>query len=185
MSLPMSKLGWMAGVVDVKGRIIIKANKKRNTKQYVLAVTSKDGFLIRELSSLTGTKPEVRQHKDIPEWMRRGCVEHCPEAHVHVRDSNEPYPYFQVWTVTGASMAVILHNLSPFLMSDRPYDEAYNYILATVPVTGRGATQVMAALKRLEDLSWDLPEVFELALDNWAAIKARGEDADDHVAEGA
>src|SRR6185503_19478151 len=103
--LPPMKLGWMAGVIDLKGRLIRKKNKTRATPQVVLIVETKEYMVVKELSSLTGTSPETMDRRPLREWMRKGCSEHCPEAHVHVGDSEYEHLYMPPiarWTITGA-----------------------------------------------------------------------------------
>ena len=120
MSIPMYQLGWMAGILDMKGVIIGKKNKQRATPQLVLMVETKQVEVIRGLSAMTGTSPDFQPAKDVEEWMRRGCVDHCPEKHVHVgHDYPKQMPATARWTVTGAAMAVVLHNVLPFVRNDQ------------------------------------------------------------------
>lgn len=167
--IPAQKLGWMAGVIDLKGRIVVKKNSSRATAQHVLAVSSKEMIIIRELSSLTGIKSEIRVGRPTPDWMRKGCVEHCPDAHIHVL-YRPRLPDSAVWSVTGTAMATVLHNLRPFLLSDRGYDEAYTSIMESSTLSGRGATAAVTSLRRLKELGWELPEKFEISLGSFDEI---------------
>ena len=162
--IPVQKLGWMAGLIDIRGRIVVKNNKTRATRQYVLAISSKEMYLIRELASLTGTKPEIRTERQTPDWMRRGCQEHCPDAHIHV--SYQPsFPLAAVWSVTGSSMATVLYNVMPYLLSDRGYEAAYQYSLENAPLVGQGSGMVLGSLRRLRELGWELPGKFQEVLE--------------------
>jgi hypothetical protein len=167
--IPVNKLGWMAGIIDLKGRVIEKRNKTRNTRQLVLAVRSKEVFIIRELSSLTGTKPEFMSVKKLSDWMRKGCIEHCPEPHFHVGpyDDNWSMPATAQWTITGVAMATVLDNLSPYLLSDRGYQDAYEEITSQATLEGQGSGMTFKVLRRLKELGWELPEQFEIGLEQY------------------
>lgn len=164
--IPIPKLGWMAGVVDLKGRLIYKKNRQRATAQVVLMVESKEFHVIRELGSLTGTRPERKQAQPLKEFMRKGCQEHCPESHVHVNDlgAEREMPATARWTITGAGMVVVLDNLLPFLMIDRGYTEAMDLVRGLTVLEGQGSGAVLAALNRLHRLGWYLPEDYGRAL---------------------
>lgn len=175
MSIPIQKLGWVAGVLDLKGRIVTKKNKQRATPQFVLMVECKDMAIIRELCSLTGTRVEAKLERRIPEFMRRPCTEHCPEKHEHVHVENRPLdwklPAMGRWTATGAAAAIILHNVLPFSLANLGLEVALQSLLDQAALTGQGSGATMAAIRRMNDLGWDLPEKFEQALHN-ADIKA-------------
>jgi len=166
--LPPMKLGWMAGVIDLKGRLIRKKNKTRATPQVVLIVETKEYMVVKELSSLTGTSPETMDRRPLREWMRKGCSEHCPEAHVHVGDSEYEHLYMPPiarWTITGAGMVVVLSNLMPFLQIDRGYTEAIEEVTINTPLSGQGSSAVLSSIRRLSLLGWNLPEAYEKAME--------------------
>jgi hypothetical protein len=165
--LPPIKLGWMAGVIDLKGRLVRKNNKLRKTQQIVLIVETKEQLVIKELGSLTGTSPEQIERRPLKEWMRRGCTEHCPEAHIHVGDELEQLfmPPISRWTITGAGMVVVMTNLMPFIQIDRGYSEAIEEVIANTPLTGQGSAAVVSSIRRLSLLGWDLPEDYQVAME--------------------
>ena len=164
MAIPVQKLGWMAGILDLRGRLLVKKNQMRNTPQFVLIAETKEVSIIRELSSLTGTKAELQAARPLKDFMRRSCTEHCPEAHVHVEDQDRMMPRIARWTITGAGMVTVLDNLMPFLMVDRGYPEAIDQVTRDTTLTGQGSGAVMASLRRLRDLGWELPERYARAL---------------------
>ena len=82
MAIAATTLAWMAGIFDLKALVITKHNNRRATPQLVLSVQSTNLGVIDRLAQLTGTAPEARERR-IKDWMRKGCVEHCPQAHVH------------------------------------------------------------------------------------------------------
>lgn len=157
MSIPVHQLGWMAGVIDLKGSIVRKNNKKRATPQIVLMVETRHFFVIRELSRMTGTQPELQHEKHLKEFMRRGCIEHCPEQHVHSNIST--MPAIARWTVSGVAMAIVLYNLMPFLRSnDKGFEEAMQEAFHNLVMVGQGRPAIASAIQRLTDLGWDIPE---------------------------
>lgn len=158
--IPAYQLGWMAGIVDLRGRIARKNNKTRATQQITLSVETKELGVIKALGRMTGTNPEFRDSSPLAEWMRRGCVEHCPEQHIHSARDGLEMPAVARWTVTGAAMVVVLENLAPFLLVDRGYSLAVDDTKGTVVFQGQGAAAVVRALHRLQALGWEIPEYF-------------------------
>ncbi len=161
-------LAWFAGVLDLKGRLFLKANDTRKTKQITWAVESKELVVVRRLCDLTGTKPEGRRASPVSEIFRRNCTEHCPEAHTHV---DAPImPTTMRWTATGAGFVIVHHNLKPFLQVDRGYDEVAEQIVKDPAVSARGSTAVMRTVARLDSLGWKLPEPYASSLANWDGV---------------
>jgi hypothetical protein len=153
--IPVQTLGWMAGVLDLKGRVTRKGAKYRKHPQITLYVETREMFIIRELGRMTGTKPELQNPQEMPEWMRKGCTEHCPDAHVHVERVN--FPPVARWTISGAGAAVVLYNLLPYMVSDKGLEEVLVETLATIPPSGQGRSAVDQAVNRLEALGWEIP----------------------------
>ena len=148
-------LAWMAGVIDLKGRLTYKKNRTRATRQITLTVDSKEHLVVRRLCKMTGTKPEVRTTSPLSEeLLRRNCAEHCPEAHTHV-DTTWTYGSIR-WTVTGASMVVILDGIESYTTLDRGYREAIDEVLDGIALEGRGSIAVVGSLIRLYELGWTL-----------------------------
>lgn len=161
MSIPVAQLGWMAGIIDLQGKIVAKQNKMRRNPQMVLYVQSKHFPVIQRLSLMTGTNPEHKiTEEDSGGWWRRGCSEHCPEAHTHVDRSQ--FPDTMRWTVTGVPMGIVLHNLAPFLTQNSKFTMAQETCFRDMVLRGRGAKAVVDALRRLEALGWDFPEFVKI-----------------------
>lgn len=167
--IEVADLAWMAGVIDLKGRIIVKKNKSRATPQVVLAVQSTEGAVVRRLGELVGTAPEMLKSKPLPDFMRRGCDEHCPERHVHVTPNGTgEMPASARWTVTGVGVAVILTALAPYLRVTRDYEEAIEAITAYMVHQGPGVGMVRKQIQRLKELGWAIPEeIDDLAEPIW------------------
>lgn len=161
--IPAPKLGWMAGVVDLKGRLLYKNNRQRATPQVVLMVETKEYPIIKALGALTGTRAEFKKAQPLKDFMRRSCADHCPEAHIHVGDERE-MPQVARWTITGAGMVVVLTNLMPYLTIDRGYTEAIEQVRSATALEGQGSGMVMVSLQRLMVLGWELPDEYAKAL---------------------
>lgn len=162
--IQIADLAWMAGVLDLKGRVIIKNNKSRATPQVVLAVQSKEFPVIRRLGMLTGTNPELMTERPVKDFMRKGCDDHCPEAHVHVSHGGYESGFLPPnarWTITGAGMVVVLDNLHPYLQVDRGYQEVIDQLTAETVLQGRGVGMVRKQLDRLKELGWQVPAEFD------------------------
>jgi len=178
-------LAWLAGVFDMKAGIIRKSNQQRNTSQIVLYLDSKNHTVVRTVARMTGTRPEMQPGRKRPDWMRRGCAEHCPEAHVHVGEYNWSMPATTRWTITGAAAAVVLHNVMPYMRTDNGLSEAFAEILEHAVTGGQGWGATRAALRRLRDLGWELPESFqELDVDQRALPPAQGAQAAGEASSG-
>lgn len=155
--LGIGELAWMAGVIDLKGKVIRKKNQQRadNSPQVVLAVECKDFSIIQQMSKMTGTNPEMMRVNPTKEFWRRGCIEHCPDSHVH---NTTDFPQIARWTITGAAMGMLLWNLLPFLRSTaKPYGPLIQDALRVAVLSGRGSGATVKSIRRLEGLGWTIP----------------------------
>lgn len=165
--IPVQQLGWIAGVIDTQGSIVVKNNKMRSTPQLVLVVRTRNSQAINRLSSYTGTLPSLTLPKSTKDWLRRGCLEHCPEKHVHMGNKFERImPAVSTWTITGAGAAVVLNNILPYLADSKNYPEVIAEIYQNTPLdlNRQGAHAVIRQINRLHQLGWEIPEQFEKAL---------------------
>ncbi len=161
--IPLNRLGWVAGVIDLKATVIFKKNQQRRTPQIVLQVETKKLYVVAELAVLTGTDPEGMAPKDVKEWMRRGCSEHCPQAHVpgHTHGPQWPQklPPMARWTITGAGAAIVLYNVLPYLAFEREYPQLIEQIIDQLPRPGeRGRSAIDRQVQRLRGLGWEIPD---------------------------
>lgn len=145
---------WMAAVIDLKGMVIRKHNKMRKTPQLVLYVGTKDARIAARLSALTGTSPEAHEQKGLEEFLRRGCVEHCKDAHVHM---HKQMPLITRWSVTGVAAAMVLANLAPYMSTYPDYAGVVAEILVNFAAKGQGSGATRSAILRLEQLGWRIP----------------------------
>ena len=154
---------WVAGIIDFKGHIYAKNNHQRaaGSHQIVLSVETSIPEIAERLCGLTGSNPESKPQRNLrDDWLRRGCSDHCPEAHVHMRDVN--MPDVTKWSVTGAALAIVLWNLRPYMTTDRvPWDWGMSQSLSQLRMTGQGSAAIIKAAKRLHGLGWDLPPVMQ------------------------
>jgi hypothetical protein len=156
--IPPAKRGWVAAILDMKANVIRKNNKSRATPQVVLMVESKNWNMIRELARLTGSVAEPQKVRSAKDFMRRGCMTHCPEPHVHV-DDVWTLPPIARWTITGAGAAIILYNVIPHMQNadEKGFPELLDEICGNLVLTGQGSGQVMKTIQRLTALGWELP----------------------------
>lgn len=153
--------GWVAGVMDFQGHVQVRRNPQRapGSEQITIYVNTSIPGIPERLCELTGTAPEEKlNHRLKDEWMRRGCSEHCPEAHVHNREVN--MPLVTRWSCSGAAAAIILYNIRRYMTTDHePWDWAQAQVLSQLRLTGQGSAAIIAAAKRLHSLGWELPPV--------------------------
>lgn len=153
-------LGWIAAIIDMKGSIIVKDNKTRrnSTPQIVLRVDTTDKRIAQRLAELTGTSPEEREMSPMsPEFLRRGCKEHCLEPHIHVTDDEKRVPLSTRWTVTGTSMGVVIWNIRKYMTTYSEYAPYMGLVFSNAVTKGQGVGMVRASVKRLKDLGWRIP----------------------------
>lgn len=161
MALGIGDLAWVAGIIDMKGKLVRKRNKARVSPQVVLWVETKDASIIRGLSRLTGTSPEFMQVPEKSAFNRRSCLEHCPTDHIHVENQ---FPATARWTISGLAMGVLLWNVLPFVRSDKPWKETMEEMFSIGIVGGRGSGATIKALNRLHGLGWEVPEAIRPVL---------------------
>ena len=163
----------MAGVLDLKGKFVSKINKSRATPQMTLYVETKAIMIAERLSQLTGVAPGLKEPKPISEFMRRGCDVHCPAPHVHVNnliDKNGDdleMPRLSRWTITGAGIVVIVHNVAPYLCEENrtSFLAVAEDVRLYTPLAGQGSGAVVSAVRRLAILGWKLPDGYESVMD--------------------
>lgn len=160
-----TKLAWLAAIVDFKGRIVYRNSKQRkDTPQISLTVQCKELAILRAMSAMTGTTPELMKSMPLSTIMRTGCQEHCPDKHVHA-DRGGFMPKTARWTVSGAPMHVVLHSLMPYLVVDRGYPELIAEIQAATPLSGQGSAAPLARCAQLMHLGWPVPQPYRGVLE--------------------
>jgi hypothetical protein len=167
-TIPSVKLAWAAAVLDMKGTIIIKSNKTRATPQIVLMVESTHVGVVAELGRLTGSTIEPKEARFRPAWMRRGCITHCPEPDIEYPEQPDYLPAQTRWTVTGAAAAIVLHNVIPYMVTDKGMQTALDEILGNVNLQGRSGNSARQAVARLAGLGWVLPPLIARQADSIA-----------------
>lgn len=159
-------LGWFAGVLDTRGHVTVKENGQRASPQVVLYVVSSCFPVVDRLGELTGGTPEELEPSGLvsAEIVRKGCAEHCPEAHVHVWPGREMPPQRR-WSASGAAAAVILWNLRGLMVGGtEPWAEALALALGYARLSGQGSGAILAAIRRLHALGWELPPLMKDAI---------------------
>lgn len=155
--------GWVAGILDFQAHVQIRKNHQRaaGSEQITIYVSTSIAGIPERLCELTGTSPEEKaNHRLKPEWTRRRCTEHCPEAHDHVTADEMNMPLVTKWSCTGAAAAIILWNVRRYMTTDHePWDWAQAQVLSQLRLTGQGSAAIIGAAKRLHSLGWELPPV--------------------------
>lgn len=170
MGVSPADLGWLAGIIDLKGRLQYRNNSQRaGSRQMTLAIDSKNYAVIHKLSALVGTKPNMRPARPPREWMQRPCTEHCPEKHVthqHLAapDVTGAIPQMGRWGISGTAMAVVLYNVIPYLLEWDQWTTHMHEAMDSAAFEGPGSGATIASLQRLRALGWDLPPRFEAVL---------------------
>jgi len=153
-TLTAQNLGWVAAIIDFKGKISRKATQGRVTPLLVLRVDTTNLKVAQELSRLTGVSVQPRDARLKDEWERRGCAEHCPEPHIHAA-----YDMHQMgnWRVAGAAAAIVLYNVLPYMVTDEKMSATMEEILENTELRGRRGNSARQAVERLAALGWKLP----------------------------
>ncbi len=159
-AITVPQLGWMAGVIDMKGRTRKLTTKTRTSPMFTLMVETSNLPVVRRLAKLTGTRAQYSERKKLPESMRRGCVEHCPEAHNHV---HPVIPTIGRWHVSGVGAIIVLDNLLPhFIDNASQYAQFIDEALEFVTPAGkkRGRAAIDKSIRRLAALGFEvMPEL--------------------------
>jgi len=167
-------LGWTAGVLDMHGHVVRHKNKTRarGSVQVSVYVETSLSQVTDKLCALTGSSAEPMNAPKRPEeWDRRGCIEHCPEPHIHTRFF-ENLPQVTRWAVAGASCAVVLWNLQGRLVTKgEPWEWALAMSLASTRLSGQGSGAALAAIRRLHALGWEVPSLMREAVSRDAGAK--------------
>jgi hypothetical protein len=160
----ISQLAWAAGVVDMKGRTRTLTAPTRTSPMFTLMVETKHLSVARRLARLSGTRIMMSKSRKLPESMRRGCVEHCPEAHTH---THPVIPAIARWHVSGVGAIIVVDNLLPHLTDKRAeFAEFMHEALQWVRPAGkgRGRAAIDKSIARLAALGWEvMPELTRAA----------------------
>lgn len=150
----------VAMTLDMRGRVLTKNNKQRaeGSIQICLQVQTKHSEIAQWLAMMTGTEPREREQSKIsPEVMRRSCVQHCPEAHVHV-DTLAALPLITTWTVSGVAAAIVLWNVRKYMVTSRePWDWVMEQAFRQMKLRGPGSSSTRQVVQRLSALGWNIP----------------------------
>ncbi len=156
--IPPARLGWMAGVLEMKGRLRVYDTKTRRNPLYKLVVESHHVDTVQRLAKMTGSKFEQTDETVIEQPAdRRGCVEHCPEPHVHA--VTRKLPMLGKWHMTGAAAAIVLRNLDPYFTPDDGERAKFvQGVFDCVPWSGRGRAAVDRSIARMQAHGWEIPQ---------------------------
>jgi len=158
----------------MRGHVVRHSNKlrARGSVQVSVYVESSVSEVTDKLCGLTGSSAEPMAAPNRPEeWDRRGCIEHCPEPHIHNRFF-ENLPQVTRWAVAGASCAVVLWNLQGRLVTKgEPWEWALAMSLASTRLSGQGSGAALAAIRRLHALGWEVPSLMREAVSRDAGAK--------------
>lgn len=159
VSIGPPQLGWMGGIIDMKGRTREQTSLMRRHPQCILVVETGQLPVVQRLARLTGTRPTITQGRPLSKSLRRGCSEHCPEPHEHFTPT---LPTIGRWYISGAAAAVVLEALleepNPYLTVDvTERIEFLGKIKETIPADGRGRHAVNKSIERMRKLGWEIP----------------------------
>lgn len=174
--IPVQRLAWMAGVVEMRGKIRVVDNPMRRTLQLRLQVQSQQVHVVERLCAMTGVEIDVKDTREIMSSDRRGCVEHCPEAHVH---TGTMIPRMAMWAVTGTAAAIVLHNLAEYLHEGTDLSMVDRYLDSlSLPEDwrrpGRGMRAIFDSVNRLRILGWDIPVPLARTPRQWLGQQVEG-----------
>jgi hypothetical protein len=109
-----AELGWVAGVLDLRGYLSERPSSQADRRLPTVAVTladveGKPHPAVAWLCQHTGVQP-IPTGKG---YNRTSCGEHCPEPHVHVSAT------YHRWIVGGAKARAVLASVLPLLVVRR------------------------------------------------------------------
>ncbi len=153
------ELAWMAGVLDMKGRVSKIRTATRATPLYRIIVETANIDVSKRLAKYTGTRSTIAEERKMTPMARRNCSEHCPDAHNHVTTR---MPTIGRWDMSGVGAIIVLANLMPYFCSDVAERQAFiDEALKSVPEPDpkrQGWAAVARTINRLYALGWRIPE---------------------------
>ncbi len=122
-----------------------------------ITVRSKQQALVARLAEMAGTSTSSREGGVVDAIARRGCIEHCPEQHIH---HETKMPTIFIWEINGVGAAIVLYNIVDIMVTDRDLLVGFmERTLDMAPAPGaRGAAMVLKTTLRLRALGWAIPE---------------------------
>lgn len=163
-------LAYMAAAIELRGRVSRIDNKMRATTQLRLRVHSRQVAAVERLCTLTGVDVRTEAAKIIDPANRRGCVEHCPEAHVHLGVN---IPRVAMWQITGAAAAIVLYHLidggymaDTVTIDGEDLELIIDEALLNLPTGQQGRHAVKTSAERLNNLGWRIPTLLQEWLEN-------------------
>lgn len=155
--LDVATLAYVAGVLDMQCNIKTRTTPD-DTVLPMLAMYGPNVAMLEYLASLTDTKMVVARRS----FSRAGCAQHCKDKHQHIESVSGR------WTLTGMKATIVLHNI-------RPYVRLQSEAVTSALVVGLNAPFKPAALRKMTDLGWEIPDLSRPAGD--AATASAGERA--------
>lgn len=147
--IPEKDLIWFAGVTDSIGRIHCKNDYNMLTLTFS---SSKRPDLAPIIAAMTGVQRTTIQLSEIG-YLRRGCVEHCPEAHIHVPPRKGRSILLKM---AGARAYTVLWNLYPYLrvLKSAAEDGMDHYNRESINLSQRA----QLTFRQMLDLGWEIPD---------------------------
>jgi hypothetical protein len=111
--LTAAQIGWVAGLIDVRGYLSDRPSSHADRRLPTVAITLADvaegepSPIISWLCEHTGVAP-IAVGKG---YNRAGCGEHCPQPHVHITAR------YHRWIVGGAKAVAVLRAVEPVLIA--------------------------------------------------------------------
>jgi hypothetical protein len=139
----LGRLGWLAGIIDLRGYLSDRPTSAADRRLPTLAVTlssqpnGEPSPVVSWLCERTAVTP-IRTGKG---FNRSGCGQHCPQPHVHVSNT------YHRWIVGGAKAVTVLEAVLPFLVVKQ--DEARKMI-----ALGMDAQIKPAHVEQMRRLGW-------------------------------
>lgn len=137
--MELHELAYIAGIIDTHA--IIRLREYNETVLPMVAVHGPNASMLAYLARRTGTKVTWIERN----YHRGGCVEHCPEPHVHIVSKSGR------WHVSGAKATIMLSALRPFL-------QLQGYGADQAIEVGMKAPKKQATPEKMRVLGWPVPE---------------------------
>jgi len=148
-------LAYLAGVLDTRAIVrtrLVPGSDGGSVLPYV-AMSSGQAELMRWLGAITGVRSIVTERA----YDKHRCLEHCDQAHEHIRSVSGR------WSVTGVRATVVLAATREWV---RFQADAWDRGLDA----GLRARYKPRTLQRMQELGWPLPVA-------WAQVGADGGEA--------
>jgi hypothetical protein len=150
ISVQESDVIWMAGVIDSLARFNINNSRHQSRIKMRFTVTDRPE-LEKELGRILQGSSYGGPIRD---RYRKGCVDHCPTQHIHIRQR-----FSRMFEIGGLPVYITLWNCYPFIRLVKPEVESVmDHFRQHYSYHGPASGPQRKAWNRFKEMGWEFPD---------------------------